>query len=171
LFIQLGGVLVSGALAYVMLLLADQYAVLRFFVQTLFRVDDVPGSAILFIALGATIGQLVMGAVAASTLRVVAPRVVSALVKPLFDALAAAILGGSSAYGALYLMGNIAPLTSLLAVFTQATVAGMVGLAVSASILILLENQEFRDLYESLRKMTSFKALKPHDAVLGEPTQ
>ena len=53
-------------------------------------------------------------------------------------------------------------------VFTQGLLAGMVGLAVSASVLILLENREFRDLYESLRKMTVSKALKPSDTALND---
>jgi putative peptidoglycan lipid II flippase len=170
-FIQLGGVLVSGFSAWGMLQLAGAYPFLRYFVEALFRVEDVPGAAVLFIALGALFGQLVMGVIAFITLKDVAPGVGRDLVRPLFEGLGAAILGGSAAYGALSFMGNIAPLSNLFLVFTQGAVAGMVGLVVSAGILVLLENKEFRDLYQTLRKLTSTRALPPSGSILGGPNQ
>ena len=170
-FIQLGGVLVSGLSAWGMLKLSGSYPFLGYFVEALFRVEDVPGASILFIALGALFGQLVMGVIAFITLKDVAPGVGKDLVRPLFEGLGAAILGGSAAYGTLSFMGNIAPLSNLFLVFTQGAVAGMVGLVVSAGILVLLENKEFRDLYQTLRKLTSTRALSPSGSILDGPTQ
>ena len=56
--------------------------------------------------------------------------------------------------------GTLAPLTKLSSVFLDGALAGMVGLIVAGCILSLLENQEFRDLLQSLRKI-SRSALKP----------
>ena len=64
-----------------------------------------------------------------------------------------AILGGAASYGTLAFMGNIAPLTTLTAVFTEAVIAGMVGLIASAAVLALLENEEFRDVYRALHQL------------------
>lgn len=164
LFVQFGDAGVSVAVAYMMLRAAQAFPAFRYFVEALFRVSDVPGTSVLFIAIGATAGQVVMSLVALGTLGVVAPGVARSLSRPLFDGFGAAILGGTAAYGALSLMGNLAPLTSLIAVFTQGAVAGILGLAVSASVLILLENQEFKDLYDSLRKMRNSRVLTPFDA-------
>ncbi len=163
LFVQFGDAGVSVAVAFAMLRASQAYPVFRYFIEALFRVSDVPGTSVLFIAIGATAGQLIMVVVALVTLRVVAPGVANSLSRPMFDGFGAAILGGAAAYGALSLMGNIAPLTSLIAVFTQGAVAGIVGSAVSASVLILLENQEFKDLYDSLRKMRNSRILAPFD--------
>ncbi len=161
LIIQCVGLVASLGAAFLGLVLSDMFPILRYFVEALFRVEDVPGASVLFIALGATIGQLCMGGIALVTLRSIAPGVGGSLIRPLLEGIAAAVIGGAAAYGALTFMGNIAPLTTLFAVLAQGLVAGMVGLIAAASVLILLENKEFRDVYESLRKITSSKILPP----------
>jgi len=168
LIIQAAGLVVSVAGALGMLMLADSVPTFRYFVEALLRIEDYPGSRVVFIALGATIGQLFMGALALITLHQIAPGVAKNLMRPLSEGAAAGIVGGAAAYGVLAVLGNIAPLSTLGSVFTQGLLAGMVGLAVSASVLILLENREFRDLYESLRKLTSTKALAPSGTVLND---
>lgn len=161
LILQVVGFIVSLVAAWGGLWLAEAVPFVRYFVETLLRVEDVPGARVLFIALGATLGQLFMGALALITLRAVAPGVATSLARPMLEGAAAAVIGGAAAYGALTFMGNIAPLTTLFAVLAQGVVAGMVGLIAAASVLILLENKEFRDVYESLRKITSPRILPP----------
>ncbi len=168
LIIQVVGLVVSAGSVLVLLSFARTYPMVQDFMEALLRVEGVPGADILFIALGATLGQIAMGIFALLTLGTVAPGVARSLTRPLFEGLGAGMVGSAAAYGLLSLMGNIAPLTSLLAVFTQGLVAGMVGLMVSAAVLVLLENREFRDLYESLRRLTSSKALSPSGTVLNE---
>lgn len=160
--VQLGDAGISVAVAYVLLHLSRAYPMLRYFVEALFRVQDVEGSSILFIAIGATVGQLVMGAVALFTLGTVAPGVARSLTRPLFEGVGAGILGGAAAYIVLLMLGTIAPLTHLFVVFAQGAIAGIVGLAVAFGVLALLENQEIKDLYASLKKISSFKALQPY---------
>lgn len=159
-FVQLADFGISVGSAWGMLQLAKQHDELRYFIEALFRVGDVPGTSVLFVALGATIGQIVMGIVALVTLRSVAPGVAKTLTRPLFEGYGAAILGGAASYGVLTYSGTLLPLTKLSSVFLDAAVAGMVGLIVSGCILSLLENQEFRDLLQSLRKV-SRSALRP----------
>lgn len=160
LLIQLAGLLVSALGALGALALAGNIPAFRFFFEALLRVSDVPGTDVLFIALGATVGQLFMGALALLTLAKVAPGVASGILRPLSEGLGAAIIGGSAAYLTLFLLGNIASLSTLMAVFTQGLAAGIVGLAASALVLVLLENREFKDLYRSLRALST-RALPP----------
>lgn len=162
LMIQLAGAAFSVLSALGMLVAADQYPMFRYFVESLLRVEDTPGTDIVFIAAGAAVGQLLMGVLALVTLRGVAPGAARELARPVSEGLAAGILGGTASYGILAYMGNIAPLSTLPAVFTQGVLAGMVGLAVSAAVLVLLENREFRDLYSSLRQVKGFKRLPPY---------
>ncbi|KND50652.1 MAG: virulence factor [Parcubacteria bacterium C7867-001] len=162
-FIQLGDIGISIAVAWGLLKAAEAYPMLRYFMESLFRVSDVPNTGILFIAFGAALGQVLVSIVALATLRTVAPGVARSLTKPLFDGFGAAILGGAAAYGVLILMGNLAPLTTLLAVFTQGLLAGIVGFAVACGVLLLLENKELRDLWNSLSRFSS-RALTPSGA-------
>lgn len=166
--IQIAGLVLSVLGAYVFLALSEASITMRYFVEALLRIEDIPGSSVVFIALGATLGQILMGVIALVTLRDVAPGVAKNLLRPLFEGAAAGIMGGFASYGVLAVLGNIAPLATLWAVFTQGATAGIVGLAVSASVLILLENREFKDLYESLRKITLSKALAPSGTALND---
>lgn len=168
-YIQMVGLIASVLTTWLLLSLAAVYPVMTIFMEVLFRVEDIAGSTILFVALGFTIGQLLMGVVAFITLKEVAPGVSRSLIRPLFEGLGAAVLGGSAAYGVLTFMGTAAPLTNLFMVFTQGFIAGMVGLIVSAAVLVLLENKEFRELYATLKKLTSTRALSPSGNVLGGP--
>lgn len=169
-FVQLGDVGISVLSAYGLVHLARSWPMLQYFMEALLRVSDVPGSSVLFIALGYTIGQFVMLGVALLTLRVVAPGVARSLIRPLCEGLGAAILGGAAAYGTLSFVGNIAPLTRVATVFAEGLVAGMVGLFVAGCVLWLLENKEFSDLVESLRKLTSMKPLSPYSSAADHPS-
>ncbi len=160
LLMQLADAGVSVAVAVGLLTLATNYPQLQYFMETLFRVDGVSGSSILFIAVGATIGQLLVATAALITLRTVAPGIARSLIRPLFEALGAGILGGTAAYGVLSFMGNVEPLTTTLAVFTQGLLAGMVGLLVAIGVLVSLRNKEFQDLSDSLKRLTT-RALPP----------
>ena len=73
--------------------------------------------------------------------------------RPFFDGCIAAIAGGAAAYGALAILGGIAPLTTLSAVFTQGIVGGAVGCSVSALALYLLKNKEFLVMTHALDKL------------------
>jgi len=161
LILQAVGFIASIGGALLGLWLAQAAPTFRFFVEGLLRVEDVPGTGVLFIALGGAAGQLLMGALALLTLRQVAPGVARSLIRPMLEGVGAAIIGGSAAYGVLSFMGNIAPLTTLLSVLAQGAAAGMVGLIAAAAVLILLENKEFRDVFDALKRLTSAKALPP----------
>ena len=160
--------MVSVLGAALMLYAATIWPGLLYFVEALFRVEDVPGTSILFIALGATLGQLVMLCIALATLRSVAPGVAGELVRPAFEGFGAAILGGAAAYGVLAYTSTFVPLIPFATspvIFTEGLVAGMVGLAIAGAVLALLENKEFQDLKASLKKLTSTKALRPHEPI------
>ncbi len=153
LVIQGIGAMVSVTGALTMLSVSATHPLVRFFIESLFRVSDISGTGVLMVALGATLGQLVMAVCALFTLRTVAVGVAGNLLRPLLEGLGAAIIGGSAAYGVLAFLGNLAPLTTLVSVFTEAFIAGMVGLIASAAVLLLLENKEFKDVYRALHGM------------------
>jgi hypothetical protein len=152
------------------LALATTFPGIRYFIEALLRVEDVPGTDVLLIAMGAMLGQVATGVLALVTLQNVAPGVSKSLARPMLEGAAAAILGGASAYGVLSFLGNLAPATTLAYVFTEALLAGMVGLAVSAAVLALLANKEFKDLMDSLKRLRLSTALKPSGQVLSDRT-
>ncbi len=117
------------------------------------RVGDVPGTAILLVALAATLGQVCLAFLSLLAFRNVSPGLAGTLVRPLADGLLAALAGGAAAYATLVLEGGIAPLTTLVAVFTEGLIAGTVGLAAAAFALYFAENEEFRIVTGALGKL------------------
>lgn len=170
LFVQLADCGISILGAWGLVRLAEAFPVVRYFIESLFRVSDVPGAQVLFVACGFTIGQLVMGAVALFTLRTVAPGAARELIRPILESFGAALLGGTAAYGALTLMGNIAPLTTLPVVVAEGAVAGMVGLAVACAVLFMLQNKEMRELFSAIAKLRNLRALKPYAPIGNDQT-
>jgi len=165
LIVQLADCGISVLVAYGLVHAARAYPLLQYFMESLLRVENVQGSTVLFIAVGATVGQVLMGCAAMATLRVVAPGVARSLFRPLFEGLGAAILGGAAAYGVLSFTSALAPLTHLATVFAEGLIAGIVGISVAGAVLALLENQEFKELVASLRKITSLKPLPSYAPV------
>ena len=92
------------------------------------RVSNVPGTKILLLALANILGQFFLIFLSLIALRNIAPGLSRTLVRPFRDGCVAAIAGGAAAYATLALLGGIAPLTTLPAVFTQGFIAGSVGL-------------------------------------------
>lgn len=117
------------------------------------RVIDVPGTPVLLLALSITLGQIFLAILSLFALRSVTSGLARMLVRPLIDGSIAAVIGGAAAYVMLSFEGGIAPLTSLVSVFTQGFIAGIVGLAASALALFLIKNEEFRILTSALTKL------------------
>ena len=117
------------------------------------KIADVHGSAILLVALAATLGQIFLVLLSLLALRNVSPGLASTLVRPLVDGALAAVAGGVAAYAVLVFEGGIAPLTTLMAVFVQGLFAGVAGLAAAALALYVVENEEFRIVAHALTRL------------------
>jgi len=117
------------------------------------KVGDIGGTTILLVALAATLGQIFLAALSLIALRGVSPELARTLSRPVFDGAIAAVAGGAAAYVVLVLEGGIAPLTSLVSVFTQGFIAGIVGLVASALALYFVENEEFRIVVNALSRL------------------
>lgn len=117
------------------------------------KVADVPGTSILVIALAATLGQIFLAVLSLLALRSVSPELARTLSRPVLDGSIAALVGGTAAHIVLVLEGGILPLTTLVSVFTQGFIAGIVGLIASAAALFFTENEEFRIVMHALSKL------------------
>lgn len=164
---QIAGGALSVALALLFLLLP--YEGLPSTFASWLRIADVPGAPIVLVALAASIGQIALALLSLAALAREAPGLTRSLTRPLFHGILAALAGGAAAYGILALAGDIAPLTTVLAVFTQGVLAGTVGLATSTLVLLALRNEELADIVSALARLTGPKSVLPPSA--DEPAQ
>lgn len=151
LFYQIAGGALTALLAA--LFLATPAKDLLEPLAALLKIGDIPGNAIVVVALAATLGQIFLAFLSLLALRKVSPELGATLSRPLIDGGIAALVGGIAAYAVLVLEGGIAPLTTLVSVFTQGLVAGMVGLIASAFALYVVENEEFRIVVNALSRL------------------
>jgi putative peptidoglycan lipid II flippase len=151
LFYQVAGGMLTVFLAVVLLALPAQ--ALPASLAALLKVGDVAGTGVLLIALAATLGQIFLAILSLLALRSVSPGLARTLTRSFIDGTLAALAGGVAAYATLAFEGDIAPLTTLMAVFTQGFIAGSVGLIASAFTLYFLENEEFRIVASALGRL------------------
>jgi putative peptidoglycan lipid II flippase len=145
-----GGVLtVALAIVFLILPVSQFLAPMAAFL----KVGDIAGTTILLVALAATLGQIFLAFISLISLRSVSPELGRTLTRPLIDGSIAAVAGGIAAYGVLAIEGGIAPLTTLVSVFTQGLAAGIVGLIASALALYVMENEEFRIVVNALSRL------------------
>ncbi|MDP1707119.1 MAG: lipid II flippase MurJ [bacterium] len=169
LFYQIAGGILTILLAVIFLYVGRDGV--PSYLAVLLRVEDVQGTSILFIALAATIGQIFLAILSLIALRSIVPGFSRTLVRPFVDGCVAAVAGGVATYWILTIEGGIAPLTTLMSVFTQGFIAGVAGLVVSGFTLYIIENEEFRIVTNALARLLHMQSER--SAVLtpsaGEP--
>ena len=151
LFYQLAGCAVTIFLAVIFLFIGKDGVPSS--IAVFMRVEDVNGTGILLLAVAATLGQVFLAILSLFALRNIAPGLARMLRRPFVDGCFAAIAGGASAYAVLLIEGGIAPLTTLMSVFTQGLIAGIVGLVVAGLALFVVENEEFRIVTNALARL------------------
>jgi putative peptidoglycan lipid II flippase len=155
---------VASALGFVALFHATPN--LRLFIESLLRVDNIPGTTVLMLALGyavGSIGEAVVGYVYFVRDFAIPQARVARLA---WQSLGASIIGGAAAYGILAVMGANGSPATVLSVFLTGFVAGIGGLCVTAAFLYLMGNEEITEVVGALGRRTLTKTelvLEPTD--------
>ena len=138
-FISIGG-------AIVLLYVHEHVPAYAYFMESLLRISFVPGTEIISIALGVSIGQMFAGLLAFVLFARQHTVFRKAVTPVFFQSFSAAVIGGATAYSTLTLLGGIFALTSLTAVLAQGVLAGTLGLIVFLFVLWGLSNREFQEI-------------------------
>jgi hypothetical protein len=79
-----------------------------------------------------------------------------------FQTLSSALLGGVGAYEVLNLLGNVFDNSTFMGVFSQGFLAGLAGLIIYVVILLLMKNEEVKEVAVALSsKFWKAKAVAP----------
>ncbi|MBI2030321.1 hypothetical protein HYT05_01735 [Candidatus Kaiserbacteria bacterium] len=128
------------------------------FVESLLRVEGVPGTAVLMLTLGFALGAIAQFAIGYYYFvrdYALAPRQITRLT---FQSLAASIIGGAVTYRVLAFSGYIVESRTTLGVFAQGFSAGIIGITVAGCILALLKNAELEETIATLKQRFIRKA-------------
>ncbi|HVV39011.1 MAG TPA: lipid II flippase MurJ [Candidatus Paceibacterota bacterium] len=158
-------IIVSVASALWLLSFFKSNDLFRSFVESLLRVTDVPGTPVLMLALGVTLGSIVQCLAGVILLSRDFSMPLRGLGRLFFQSFCASVIGGACAYGTLLFFEPLLDTTTLLGIVSQGGAAGVIGLAATAGILFLLGSQELSEIIGSLSKR-----LKAASRVAVEPS-
>jgi len=161
LIIQGVGAVISIVGAIVLLHVHATVPIYTYFIESILRISFVPGTEIVSIALGVSLGQIAAGLIAFFLFANQYKAFGTSVLPVFFQSFAAAVIAGATAYTTLSLLGGIFALTSLTAVLAQGVLAGTLGLAVFLFVLWGLSNREFQEIRAGVKDFFTKKKLEP----------
>ena len=124
----------------------------RYFLESLLRVSDIPGTTVLVLALGFALGSIVQAVMGLYYFAHEFELPVAPLRRLVFESFTAAVIGGAVAYAVLAYLGTRLDINTAAGIVSQGAVAGIAGLVAVALTLALLRNRELIEAYGALRK-------------------
>ena len=143
--LNVGASLVAGALAYTLVVGVSSFEFLRYFVESMLRVGDVPGSGALMIPFAYSCVMLATAFLFALFARShfgFETRVLSSL----GTSFAASVIGAGWTYLTLQLLGPLLPTDTFLGIFAQGALAGLIGVLAWVSVLYLMRSEELTEV-------------------------
>ena len=145
-------VVVSISSALILVFFFDTNLFFRDVVESLLRVDDIPGTSVLMLAFGYALGSIAEFIVSYFFFVYDFDLSHANLRRLTFESFAASVIGGAASYFILAGIGATGNINRSFEVFFQGALAGTVGIAISILILWLLKNQELREAVAALRR-------------------
>ncbi len=152
LYISLGTGALSIAFSWVFLKIFYTVDMFRFFIEGLFRVNDIKGTEVLVLALGFSLAQIINCVVLWYMFNREHKTFSEKVLKTLFQSFSASIIMGFASYGALNYFSNIFNLNKVIGIFLQGFCSGLVGIVVGVIMLKLLKSQELEEVIKTLHK-------------------
>ncbi len=123
---------------------------LRSFVEALLRVDALPGTTVLMLALGyalGSIGEAIVGYYFFIRDFSVPQKKIARLT---FQSFGASVIGGFAAYEVLNALGSVFSIDTAIGVFSTGFFAGIVGMVVTIALLVMLKNEELNEVWRAV---------------------
>ncbi len=152
LFVNLlsAGIIILGA--YGFMYWYANVPMFQYFIESLLRVDDVPGSMVLMLPLAYTVGMLLNTAFLIYFFRRQFGKFLSPVKDTLMHGLFASLIAGLVAYQFLEVLGLYLNLNTFAGIFTQGLVAGIAGILTWWLILELMGNAEIKEVRRALTR-------------------
>ena len=121
----------------------------RFFIESLLRVEGLPGTEILMLPLGYSLAVLINATVFWFLFQKDFSSFSPALSKVFFQSLAAAVVLGFVSYQLLEVLDNVFDINTFWGIFSQGFLSGIAGIIAAVLLLKLLGSRELSEVWES----------------------
>ena len=124
----------------------------RYFIESLLRVDDISGTAVLMLPLGYSLALVTNCVFLGIYFHRDFSDFFKAIAKTLFQSFSASIIMGFAAYLSLNIFDNIFNLNTLIGIFSQGLFSGLVGIFALILTLKLLKSREADEIWKTMHK-------------------
>jgi len=154
-----GGIVVS---AYLFINIFEASQFFRDFIEILFRVEDIPGTAVLMLPLAYSIGMLINAGVLFFLFDRDFHTNTKALSTTFWHSFSSAVVMGFVAYQALQYFDDIFDLETFLGIFLQGFLSGVLGIIAGVALMRLMGSEELVEVGKSLHsKFWKARAIAP----------
>ena len=158
--------ILSIGLSFVFVKIFDNVNVFKYFVENLFRVDDIPGTEILMLALGFSLAQIINCIILWFWFEKENRGFSSPLLKTLFHSVSSSVIMGFVAYLCLGIFDNVFNLNTLVGIFMQGFFSGIIGIVALVLVLKVLRSHELKETIHILRmKFWKIRPIVPDTSV------
>lgn len=123
----------------------------RLFISSMMKVEDLPGSVVLMLPLGFTLGMIVNGVLLWVFFEREFKGFSRGVTRTLFEGLGASFIMGLVAYVGLQVFAGFFDLDTLPGIFLQGLFSGLLAIISGAVVLIALKSQELKSVWQVLR--------------------
>lgn len=155
-------------LSYSLIHIFENVPMFRYFIESLLKVSDIPGTEILMLPLAYSIGTILNFILHWVFVKRDFMRNESFIIKTFFQSLGASFFLGAVGYLSLNILSPVFGTTTFWGVFSQGFISGIIGIMAAVGILYILGSEELKDLTETLKtKFWRAKVLAPSQEELG----
>lgn len=154
-------------LSYILIYLFQNVLMFRFFIESLLKVSDIPGTEVLMLPLAYSIGTILNFILHWFFVRKDFMHGESFITQTFFQSLGASFFLGLVTYISLNILSPIFGTTTFWGVFLQGFISGILGIISAIGVLYLLKNEELNDLINTLKtKFWRAKIIAPEQQEL-----
>lgn len=137
-------------LSYVLVHLFQNAPMFRYFIESLLKVNDIPGTEVLMLPLAYSLGTILNFILQAVSIKKEFMPTEPFVSKTFFQSLGASFFLGLVTYLSLNALSPVFGTTTFWGVFLQGFISGVLGILAGGVILYLLGSEELKDLIETL---------------------
>lgn len=149
-YINLISSLALGLITYYLLEFFYRSNTFHLFITALMKVEDLPTSAVLMLPLGFSLGTFINTVILWYAFEREFPGFSQGIVRTLFEGVGAACIMGAASYAGLNLFAHLFNTDTLVGIFMQGILAGILGIAAGILVLVALKSQELSQVSKVL---------------------
>jgi putative peptidoglycan lipid II flippase len=140
------------ALGFVFMVIFQKVPAFKDFLEGILRVSGIPGTVVLTLPLGWSVGELLNTVALWLIFQRDFKGFSLSVMKTIWQTLLSSLAMGAAAYYSLNILDNFFDINTVLGIFLQGLLAGLIGMAVGVIVLALLKNREADDVWQALHK-------------------